>query len=95
MSSNSDVCKPLVAETTPGAPCGCPFSPPADFAGGAGCFLSLMRFRYRSLEHRLCFDFFVQAYRDGRSIQFSGPYTAEAMSVLARLEGMTPKQKAG
>lgn len=86
---------PLVIDTSPGAQAVSPFAPPAGFAGGAGDYLSLLRFRCRLGDHLERFESHVQAYQDGQPIQFTGPFIAEAMLVLSKLMASNLKQKAG
>jgi hypothetical protein len=76
---------PRIVDTTPGGSSVCPFSPPAQFAGGGGEYLCLMRIRYRDPSYSRVFEGHAQAMSSGMTIHFAGPYSTEAMAVLAKI----------
>ncbi|KSQ21500.1 hypothetical protein APB26_31420 [Pseudomonas aeruginosa] len=76
---------PLLVDTTPGASTMCPFSPPRDFGGGAGEYLSLMRLRYRDSNFKRYFRARIQAMEEDVTVTFEGPFKTEALAVLAKI----------
>lgn len=84
---------PRVVDTTPGGSYASPFSPPSDFGGGGGEYLCLMRIRYRDPSFRRCFAEHVRAMNSGSTIHFEGPYSTEAMAVLAKISEKHNQQK--
>lgn len=95
MMAGPNTFDPLLIETTPGGHNACPFAPPQDFGGGAGEYMSLMRFRYRNAEHQRGFREHVKAYREGGHIVFKGPFASEALFILAKIDCVAPQRKAG
>ncbi|EMG2118727.1 hypothetical protein IPC1147_30620 [Pseudomonas aeruginosa] len=86
---------PLFVDTTPGASTLCPFSPPRDFGGGAGEYLSLMRLRYRDVSFKRYFRARIQAMEadDDVTVTFEGPFKTEALAVLAKISDQHNQQK--
>lgn len=84
---------PLIVDSTPGGSFVCPFSPPSDFGGGGGEYLSLMRIRYRDPSYSRCFAEHIRAMNSGLTIHFEGPYSTEAMAVLAKISVKHNQQK--
>jgi hypothetical protein len=92
MGSNSCVYDPLIVDTSPGGNRLDPFSPPSDFKGGGGEYLSLLRMRYRRPEYGFYFQDRVKSYKKGAKIIFDGPFASQALSILARLEEVSIKR---
>jgi hypothetical protein len=95
MMSGPNTFDPLLIETTPGGHFTCPFSPPPSFVGGAGEYMSLMRFRYRNPEHQRGFREHLKAYQAGGRLVINGPFASEALLILAKIDCVEPKMKAG
>lgn len=85
---------PLFVDTTPGASTLCPFSPPSDFGGGAGEYLSLLRLRYRDASYARYFRDRVQAMQDDVTVLFEGPFKTEALAVLAKISQQHQQKRA-
>ncbi|HEK3717124.1 TPA: hypothetical protein ACWLUJ_006576 [Pseudomonas aeruginosa] len=84
---------PLIVDTTPGANNLCPFSPPSNFEGGGGEYLSLLRLRYRASTYGRYFKERIKAMDEDLTVVFEGPFTTEAMAVLAKISEQHNQQK--